>query len=168
MGRPYRSGEDPSGANPAKCPANYEGRRVRGGPAEGGRGLKEQDAKQEDGPDGEEGVELAKKQLEGARCEEIGAAVPAVAGEGVELVGDCRYGLETGSLGQLGLSKMSSAGRRTRLCIYRRDDAPVQRDEKRGEEDRDQDEPGLGACLLWLVPSRRLDSVVLGCGAGFL
>jgi hypothetical protein len=69
----YRPCENPSGANSAECPPNDESRRVQGGSAEGGRGLKEQDAEKEDGLDGEESVEFVEQQLESERGQEIPA-----------------------------------------------------------------------------------------------
>lgn len=89
----YRPGEDPRGANSAECHPNDESRRVRGGSTKGGKGLKEQYAEKQDGLDGEEGVEFAEQQLEGTRGQEIGTSVPPVAGQGIELVGHCRYSL---------------------------------------------------------------------------
>ena len=50
---------------------------ARGRAADGGAHLEQHDREQEDALDGEEAVQLAEHQLEGALGEQVGAAVPA-------------------------------------------------------------------------------------------
>ena len=77
----HRSREDAGGANSGNGPADDEGHRVGRRAADGRADFEEKDAGEEDDLDRVEGVDLAKEQLEGARCQQVRAAVPADVGE---------------------------------------------------------------------------------------
>lgn len=84
--------EDARAADARDGTADYEGGAVGRGTAHGGADLEKDDGAEENALDGEEDVELAKEELEGAGCQEVGASVPAYVGDGVKVIcdlGDC-------------------------------------------------------------------------------
>lgn len=87
------AGEDAGGAHAGNGAAHDEDGRARGGAADGGADLEQQDGGHEGQLHREEGVDLAKHQLEGGRREQVGRAVPAHVGQGVEFISDARNGL---------------------------------------------------------------------------
>jgi hypothetical protein len=92
-GKTHSPSKEARGAYSADGPAHDKHHRVGGRAADDRADLKEHSAGEEDGPDGEDGVDLAEEWLEGAAGEEVCAAVPADVVERVEFVGDGGDGL---------------------------------------------------------------------------
>ena len=87
---------DPRRPKTRDGPADDECHGIRGGATDGRADLEEQDGAEEHAFDGPECVDLAEEELEGAVGEQVGGAVPADVGYGLEVVcdlgdGGCDY-----------------------------------------------------------------------------
>ena len=86
-----RAREQPRAAQPRDGPPHDQRRRVGRHAADQAAHLEDEEREQEGPLDAEEGVELAEEQLEGARREQIGRAVPAAAMRGQYFAPNGRY-----------------------------------------------------------------------------